>query len=204
MDYLNTYPNAKLRYYAGTMTLQVDSDAAYLVLPNARSRVAGHFYLEALPKPTKTYPSNHNAPILTECSTLRNVVSSAAEAECGGIFHNCVVAIGIRNMLNEMCHPQSKTQITTNNTTATSFVHSTMRAKRSKSWDMKYIWLREKAAQEQFQIKWEKGTTNKADYFTKHHAPRVHKELRSAYILKGFSASSKNQVCLMHKRARVC
>ena len=47
MDYLATYPNAKLCYYAGDMQLQVESDVAYLVLPNARSRVAGHFYLLA-------------------------------------------------------------------------------------------------------------------------------------------------------------
>ena len=185
MDYLNTYPNGKLRYYAGTMNLRVDSDAAYLVLPNARSRVAGHFYLEATPKASKAYPNTNNAPILTECYTLRNVVSSAAEAECGGIFHNCVVAIGIRNTLKEMGHPQRKTVVTTDNTTATSFVHSAMRAKRSKSWDMKYNWLRERTAQNQFEVKWQKGSTNQADYFTKHHSPRIHKILRYDYILKG-------------------
>ena len=185
MDYLYTYPNAKLRFYAGNMNLKVDSDAAYLVLPNARSRVAGHFYLEATPKPHKAYQANKNAPILTECYTLKNVVSSAAEAECGGIFHNCVVAISIRNVLNDMFHPQSKTQVTTDNTTATSFVHSAMRAKRSKSWDMKYNWLRERTAQNQFEVKWEKGATNQADYFTKHHSPRIHKALRHEYVLKG-------------------
>ena len=91
----------------------------------------------------------------------------------------------------EMCHPQGKTQITTDNTTATSFVHSAMRAKRSKSWDMKYNWLRERTAKQQFEVKWEKGATNQADYFTKHHAPRVHKNLRNDYVLKGFSTSEK-------------
>ena len=185
MDYLNTYPNAKLRYYAGHMKLMVDSDAAYLVLPNARSRVAGHFYLEALPRAHKAYQAKKNAPILTECYTLKNVVSSAAEAECGGVFHNCIVAIGIRNTLAEMGHPQGKTLITTDNTTATSFVHSAMRTKRSKSWDMKYHWLRERTAQNQFEVKWEKGATNQADYFTKHHSPRIHKALRHEYVLKG-------------------
>ena len=35
MDYLATFPNAKIRYYAGDMKLHVESDAAYLVLPNA-------------------------------------------------------------------------------------------------------------------------------------------------------------------------
>eukprot|EP00957_Ditylum_brightwellii_P123901 9444600-Ditylum_brightwellii.AAC.1 len=31
MDYLATYPNAVLRFFAGNMQLHVDSDAAYLV-----------------------------------------------------------------------------------------------------------------------------------------------------------------------------
>ena len=103
--YLNTYPNAKLRYYAGQMNLKVDSNATCLVLPNARTCVAGHFYLESSLHPNKAYPGKNNAPLLTECYTLKNIVSSAAEAECSGIFHNCVVAIGIRNTLNEMNHP---------------------------------------------------------------------------------------------------
>ena len=105
MDYLAMYPNAKLRFYAGDMKLHVKTEAAYLVLPNTRSRVAGHFYLSAFPTPNKVYPHHHNAPILTECHTLKNVVSSAAEAEYGGIFHNCQVAIGIRNALEGMGHP---------------------------------------------------------------------------------------------------
>ena len=37
LDYLATYPNAKLRSYAGNMQLHIESDAAYLVLPGAKS-----------------------------------------------------------------------------------------------------------------------------------------------------------------------
>ena len=69
MDYLATYPNAKLRFYAGIMQLQVKTDAVYLVLPNARSRLAGHFYLSAFLSAHKTYPDKYDAPILTECHT---------------------------------------------------------------------------------------------------------------------------------------
>ena len=71
MDYLSTFPSAKLRYYAGDMQLHVESDAAYLVLPGARSRIAGHFYLSAGGSPTKVYAKYFNASIYTECSTLK-------------------------------------------------------------------------------------------------------------------------------------
>ena len=50
MDYVSTYPNPILRFYASDMVLTSKSDAAYLVLPKARSRAAGFFYLHNHPK----------------------------------------------------------------------------------------------------------------------------------------------------------
>ena len=43
LDYVNTYSNTALRFYASDMQLLVDSDAAYLVLPKARSQIVGYF-----------------------------------------------------------------------------------------------------------------------------------------------------------------
>ena len=56
MDYMHTYNNAYLRYHASDMVLHVDSDAAYLVLPKARSRIAGFYHLSDHPNITK-HPS---------------------------------------------------------------------------------------------------------------------------------------------------
>ena len=47
LDDAATYPNAKIRYHASDMILHVDSDVAYLVLPNTRSRIAGHYFLSS-------------------------------------------------------------------------------------------------------------------------------------------------------------
>ena len=186
MDYFHTFPNAKLRFYAGDMQLHIESDAAYLVLPGARRRVAGHFYLSASATPNKAYRGRFNAPIHTECRIIKSVVSSAAEVECAALFHNCMVAVGIRHALAGHRHPQQQTDVVTDNSTANSFVHSTMRVKRSKSWDMRYNWLRDRSAQNQFKIRWDKGIYNLADYFTKHHSPTHHRIKRYDYILKGF------------------
>ena len=84
MDYVNTYEHAHIRYHASDMVLHIDSDAAYLVAPKARSRVAGYFHLSDHPKVTK-HPKLNGA-ILVECKTLRHVVSSATEAEVAEIF----------------------------------------------------------------------------------------------------------------------
>ena len=48
MDYLYTHPQAKIRYTASDMQLYVDSDAAYLVAPKAKSRIGGYFFIEAI------------------------------------------------------------------------------------------------------------------------------------------------------------
>ena len=86
LDYAATYPNAKVRFHKSDMILHVDSDAAYLVQPNARIRIAGSFKLNCKPPPAPLIlRPKPNAPILTECKTLRHVVASSAKAETGGI-----------------------------------------------------------------------------------------------------------------------
>ena len=40
MDYLHTHPDAVVQFHASNMILYIESDAAYLVLPQARSCVA--------------------------------------------------------------------------------------------------------------------------------------------------------------------
>ena len=67
--------------------LLVDSDAAYLVLLKARSRIAGYFRLANTP--TSPYKYRDNGAILIECHTLRDVVTSAAEAETTFFFKKC-------------------------------------------------------------------------------------------------------------------
>ena len=93
------------------MCLHVDSDAAYLVLPKARSRLAGNYFLSDLPKPNTLI--RPNGPILTECKTIQTVVASAAEAKTYGIFHNAQTALPIRYLLQQMGHPQPPTPLKT-------------------------------------------------------------------------------------------
>ena len=50
LTYVKTYPDAKVRYHASDMILHIDSDAAYLVMPGAKSRVAGYPQEEPTPR----------------------------------------------------------------------------------------------------------------------------------------------------------
>ena len=106
LDYCATNPNGKICFHASDMILHVDTDAAYLVLPQARSRIAGYFYLSNLPSQIEKPHAKFNGAIHVECRTLKHVAASAAEAETGGLFHNCKIALPIRQMLTDLGHPQ--------------------------------------------------------------------------------------------------
>jgi hypothetical protein len=185
LDFATTYPNAKIRFHASDMQLYVDSDAAYLVQPNARSRYAGYFYL-GKPRHDTT---KINGAILVNCKTIRSVVASAAEAETAGLFYNAQDAIIIARALTELGHSQHAVWIKTDNTTANSFVHSNLKQRKSKTWDMRYNWLRDRSTKKEINIYWDRGSENTADYFTKHHAPSHHHRMRPEYILHGHHAS---------------
>jgi hypothetical protein len=90
------------------MILCVVADAAYLVLPDARSRCrcAGLFFLS---NNTTTNPpdTTSNGAVHLLCKTIRGVpASAAAEAETGGLFLNGQEAIPIITALEEMGHQQ--------------------------------------------------------------------------------------------------
>jgi hypothetical protein len=184
LDYVSTYKHTFLRYYASNLILSVDSDAAYLVAPGAKSRIAGFFYFKHAPNGTPL--KCINSPIHVECRYLRHVVASAAETEVGGLFHNCQTAIPIRNCLILMNHPQPPTPIKTDNTTAEAFTYNNITIKKAKSWDMRYYWLCDRENQLHFKIYWKKGTDpddpNNADYHTKHHSVIHHKGVRHRYV----------------------
>ena len=78
------------------MQLIMDSDKAYSVLPNTRSRIAGYFPLAD--KPSKSNHYTDNGVILIECYTLIHVVTSAAEAETKGLFYNAQISIPIHHI----------------------------------------------------------------------------------------------------------
>ena len=180
MDYLNTYDNAYLRFYASDMILHVESNAAYLIAPKARSRIVGYYHLSDHPNITNSL--RLNAAIQVECKTLQHVVSSSVEAEVAGIFHNATMALPMRHILISLGHPQPPTPIKTDNATATGFVYDNIHQKRSKSWDMRYYWLRDRERQNQFNIFWRPGSEIEADYYTKHHATTHHRIMRPKHV----------------------
>ena len=48
--------------------------------------------------------------------------------------------------------------------------------------DMRFYWIQDRVKQKQFDIHWRPGTTDLADYFTKHHATSHHRKMRPTYL----------------------
>jgi hypothetical protein len=112
------------------------------------------------------------------------VVLSAAEAELGALFMNAREAVYLWRIFVEMGHPQPKTPIQIDNSTAEGFINSKIQPKCTKSMDMRFQWLKDRQAKEQFRFCWRSGKTNLADYFTKHHPAAHHQSVRVEFLTR--------------------
>ena len=74
MDYAATYPDAYIMFYASKIVLNIDIDASYLALSNAKIRFTVYYYF-------KNSNEILNAPIHVELKTLKHVVVSAVDVK---------------------------------------------------------------------------------------------------------------------------
>jgi hypothetical protein len=101
---------------------------------------------------------------------MKNVMASASEAETGALFHNG----------QELDYEQpDPTRLNTDNSTADGFA---TKIKRSKAMDMRFYWIQDIVQQGELAVHWLQGEDNLADYFTKHHPPAHHIQMRPIYL----------------------
>ena len=183
LDYAHSNPDAEIIFQASDMILHADSDAAYLVARNARSRAGGYHYCGS--KDGKLF----NGAFYCLAKIIKNVMACAMEAEITALFMNAQKLVEYRQTLHDMGHPQPSTPICTDNSSACGIINGTMKQKRSKSIDMRWNWLKDRTVnQKQFSISWASGKTNLADYPTKHHPASHHKQVRPIFLyIKGKS-----------------
>jgi hypothetical protein len=132
LDYLATHWDATIRYHASDMILHIHSDASYLSVSNARSRLRGLFFLGNKSPEQDTL----NGSILNVAFGIKNVVASAAVSEVGACFHNAQSGAPLRVTLTDLGHTQPHTPLRTDNSTAFGILNETIKHKRSKAVDM--------------------------------------------------------------------
>ena len=176
LNYIAAHNRPRICYRASDMILQVDSDASFQVCEQARSRVGGYHFLGSHDN------TAFNAPIAVLAKVIKPVMGSAAEAEVAALHMNAQEAIPMRYCLEELGHKQPATRIRTDNQTAQGFIRGTIKQKRSRTFDRQFWWLNDRASQLQFDIVWDLGIYNLADYYTKHHSGKHHQLIRPIYL----------------------
>jgi hypothetical protein len=163
LDYLATHLDATIRYHALDIILHIHSDASYLSVSHARSRLGGLLFCgKKTPK-----EDTLNGSILNAASVINNVVASAAESEVGACFQNAQRAAPLRVTLTELGHKQPFKPLRTENSTVFGILNETIKQKRSKAMDMRYHWLTDRVCQQKIDVYWRPGRENLGDYHTK-------------------------------------
>ena len=121
LDYCASHPDGSIRYQASDMILKLHSNFSYLNAVGARSRRGGHLYLD-----NKSEPDILNGAVLNLAAIMKMVLSSAAEAEFGALFHNTKEATPLRTTLEELGHPQPPTPVLVDNSTAVGLANDTV------------------------------------------------------------------------------
>ena len=132
---------------------------------------------------SNTKDPKNNGVVLNIFTIVKAVMSSAAEAELGVLYINAREAIVAWNILQEMGHKQPRTPIQCDNSTAIGVMNNKIQPKRTKAMDMRFHWLQDRETQGQFQFYWKPGKQNLADYWTKHHCPAHHTEMRKQIFM---------------------
>ena len=104
------------------------------------------------------------------------------KAKAAALFTNMKEGVIQCIALEEMQWPQPPTPITVDNSTAAGVARDTIKANKSQAMDMCLHWIQDQAQQRQFLVTWAPGKLNKADYFTKLHAPIHHWHMRFVYL----------------------
>jgi hypothetical protein len=120
----------------------------------------------------KTDKNLTNGAILIISKVLKNVMSSAAKAEIGGVFINAKEGAFLRTTLEELGHKQPPTPMDTDNTTATGYRNGTIKQKRTKAMDMHFYWIKDRVKQGQINVYWGPGF---------HNSPAHHKRILLNY-----------------------
>ena len=82
-----------------------------------------------------------NGVIMVISNIMRNVMSSAEDAECGALFYNAKELKAIRTTLGDMGHPQQATEIIAGNYTADGIMRRTIKPKQTKAMDIGFYWV---------------------------------------------------------------
>ena len=160
LAYAATYSDNRIVYNKSDMILRVQSDPSYLSRSHSRSVAGGLAYLVNAESPHNKF----NGSITSFSNIIDVVVASAAEAEYAALFSAGQLAAGLRTVLTALGHLQPPTVLLCDNARAVGLANDTVKMHRSKSIDMRYHRIKDRVKQTHFNVIWQKGADNLADF----------------------------------------
>ena len=106
-----------------------------------------------------------------------NCCASGAEAEYAALYETARLLLPMRQYLTELGYPQPATLILCDNAVAVKLANDNLVEKKSKTFDMRFHWIKDRVQQGQFEVAWRKGSQNLSDIFTKLLPVSQHKRL---------------------------
>ena len=107
LDYFGTNSEATVLYQVSDMILHDHSDAAYLVVAGARSRLEGYTFLGNEDEKAQI----NNSLISIIAKLIKHVMASAAEVDIAALFMNARYLLPLRTTCAELGNPQPATLI---------------------------------------------------------------------------------------------
>ncbi len=115
LDYFAHNANAKVKFCASDVILNLHLDVSYLSEAKACSQTCGHFFMGWMPKDGD--PIKINGAFHISANILRFMVASTADTELGALYHSCQTGIIFCQTLEVMGHKQPKTPVLCDNAT---------------------------------------------------------------------------------------
>ncbi len=82
----------------------------------------------------------------------------------------------------DISHPQPKTPVHCDNAMTVGIANNRVKRQRSRSMEMRFMWVGDTVSQEMFDLTWHPGIENLVDYQSKHHVESHHVKVRPYYL----------------------
>jgi hypothetical protein len=162
--YLAGHKNTALFFNPSDMQLSTESDASFASESKSKSRIGGVFLIGGY----KPDGSPVSSPIGVFSKVADCHPDSAAEAEYVACHDVVKRGVSIRMILEDFGFPQtSPTENRCDNDCAVKMTNGLVMDRKTKHIDRRYHWVRHELKKGTFAIKWYKGSSNLADFFTK-------------------------------------
>ena len=162
LQYASANPNGCRIYKPSDMVLRIYSDASFNSRPKSGSTAGSFHYLGSLHDTVFS-----NAPISCHTTLIPIICASAMESEYAGIFAAAKIACHERHILECLGYPQPPTPLACDNECAVNLSNRHITPKHSKSINLRFHWIQDRIAWNQFHVYHVPGIVNVADFFTK-------------------------------------